>query len=172
MRRQSKPNTTIIDSFLQLKNGKTSHKKNRKTDHKLELSRTIGERVLRANSITANGKVLKDLKPSLDKHDIDTGFLKTIGKTIEKRQKIRLIGILLVTNKPYAILSFFLNGVILNSAIINLFMIIFFISNLLYYSLAVWLNYFYNPLIVLLLLVVAYLLSAIISIVKMLKQRL
>lgn len=168
MNKKTKQNNDIVTSFLKSKKRDQRQSKNN-SSRKLDLSRSLGERVLLTNSCM-NLNSSFSVKPiNLNRREINISFAKVLKKTFLKSPMTKF-GLFTITEPIYLTFSFFLHRIILNSRILNMTLILFFISNLTFYSLTIWLNYFYNPMIVVLLFLGAYFISTLINLISLFRN--
>lgn len=138
----------IINSFIQAK----KNKKHRKLTKSQSVNRLLGSQVLHTNQIIKTSK-LKNIKgDDLSRRTIHHGFVKTINEMRESLPRPQQQASRVIHNRGFEIVSFGINGLLLNPTVTARAMIVFFALNIAYYSICVVYDYYYNPLVVIVLL--------------------
>lgn len=145
----------IINSFIQAK----KNKKNRKHSKSQTVNRLLGSQVLHTNQIIKVSKLKNVQGDNLSRRTIHHGFTKTINEMRENLPRPEQQTSKVIHNRGFEIISLVINGILLNPTLTSRAMIIFFMINVFYYLISVFYSYYYNPLAVLALLVVSFLIS-------------
>lgn len=141
----------IINGFIQAKKSK----KGRRLTKSQTVNRLLGSQVIHTNQVIKTSKLKLIKADDLSNRTIHHGFNKTIGDMRETLPRPQQKASKIIHNRGFEIISFAVNGLLLNPTTTVRAMIIFFILNLTYYSSCAIYNYYYSPLLVAILLVIS-----------------
>lgn len=142
----------IINSFIQAKN----NKKNRKQSKNQTINRLLGSQVLHTNQIIKVSKLKNIQGDELSRRTIHHGFTKTISEMRDNLSRPEQQASKVIHNRCFEAISFVINSILLNPTVTARAFVIFFAINISYYSVCIIYDYYYNPLVVVILLIVSF----------------
>lgn len=147
----------VINSFIQAK----KHKKHKLTKTQT-INRLLGAQVLNTNQIIKVSK-LKNIKTdNLSRRTINHGFNKTIQEMRQTLTRPEQQASKVIHNRGFEIIALIINDNLLHPETTARALAIFFIANLVYYSVCIIYNYYYNPLVLVYLILISFIISLII----------